>query len=288
MIVACPGSAELARKIAKKSKKKFSKIFVSRFPDSETYLRFDTKVKNRKIILVQSFYGNVNDDLVEAMFAAATARSLGAKKISLVAPYFPYFRQDKRFRKGECINIEIVAKLIDSYFDEIFIIDPHLHRKNKLSNIFRIKSHNLTANSLIADYIEKNIKNPVLIGPDIESYKWAEKTAKMIKCDYTILRKLRKSAREVKVKMKEKIDFKDRNAVIVDDIISTGHTLLETIKHLKRLGAKKITCIAVHGLFAENALEKLRKTGAKIIATNTIPNPVAKIDVSGLVAESLQ
>jgi len=177
--------------------------------------------------------------------------------------------------------------LIDRYFDELVVVDPHLHRKNSLKKMFRIKTHAVTANTLICEYIGKKITSPVLIGPDAESYKWAERAAHMITCEYTILRKIRHSSRTVDVKMTKGIELKDHHAVIVDDMISTGSTLLATIKHLKRLRAKKITCICVHGIFAEGALAKLRKTGATVVATNTIPNKVSKIDVSSLIAKAL-
>ena len=220
------------------------------------------------------------------MFAAETAKDLGAKKVKLVAPYFPYLRQDKRFNPGECISLRTIAKNIDEDFNEIFIIDPHLHRERTLKHIFKVKAHKLTASPLIESYIKKKIKNPIIIGPDWESYKWAQNVAKRIGCDCAIMEKERYSARNVKVKLNKKIDIKSKNLVFIDDMISTGHTLLEAIKAMKKLGGKKVTCFAVHGILVENALGKLKKAGAEVITTNTIPNKSNKIDVSGLIAGS--
>ena len=222
------------------------------------------------------------------LFAAETAKDLGAKKVTLVAPYFPYLRQDKRFKKGEAISQRIIAGLMDEYFDAIYIIDPHLHRENKLEHIFRTTAEKLTANALIADYIKKNIKDPIIIGPDEESYKWAKNVADMLGVESFILKKKRHSSYNVKIRLNKKIDLKDKNVVIVDDIISTGHTILETVKLLKKLGAKKIYSICVHGIFVNDVLNKLKKAGLEVIATNTIPNEVAKIDVSGVIAGSLE
>ena len=288
LVVSCSHGKHVGHRIAKKLNKRHSYLITDKFPDGELYIRFKSVIKNRHIVLVQSFYKDISDCIIEAIFAASTARELGAKRIALVAPYFPYLRQDKRFHSGEAISQSIVAGLIDKYFDAVYIMDPHLHRKINLENIFKIRAKKLTANPLIADYIKKHIKNPVVIGPDEESYKWAKNVAEMLSVESRILRKKRYSSYHVEIKLNKKIDLKGKNVVIVDDIISTGHTILETAKILRKLGAKKIYCICVHGIFANNALEKLRKAGINVISTNTIPNKAAKIDVSGIIGEGLK
>ena len=156
-----------------------------------------------------------------------------------------------------------------------------------MSEVFSIKAKHLTSNKLLADYIKSNIGNPVIIGPDEESYQWARRIAEYIKVDAAILKKTRYSARKVKVTLNKKIELKNKNLVIIDDIISTGHTILETVKDMKKLKPKNIYCICIHGVFAESALEKIKKH-AKVISTNTIPNSVSKIDVSGLIADELE
>jgi len=288
IIIGCSHGLQLASKIANTLKKPYSKLEVTHFPDSEIKLKYNVDVSGKVVVLVQSFYGNVNDCVIEVLFAAETARDLGAKKVKLIAPYFPYLRQDKRFNKGECISLKTIAKNIDEDFDEIFILDPHLHREKTLQHIFKIKAHKLTANSLIENYIKNKIKNPVIIGPDWESYKWAQHIAEKIGCDYAIMEKKRYSSRKVKVILNKKMDIKSKNLIFIDDMVSTGHTLLEGIKAMKKLGARKVACFAVHGILVENALEKLQKAGGTVITTNTIPNKAAKIDVSGLIATSLK
>ncbi len=287
LLISCSHGRHLGHLIAKKLRFKHSILKVDKFPDDELHIMFDTKLTNENVILIQSFYKNISDCIVEVILAAKTTRELGAKRIDLVAPYFPYLRQDKRFHKGEAVSQRIVLGLMDKYFDAIYIMDPHLHRKNKLEDIFKIQAKKLTANSLIADYIKKNIKNLVIIGPDEESYKWAKSVAEMLGVESRILKKKRYSSYHVEVKLNKKIGLRNKNAVIVDDIISTGHTILETAKVLKKLGAKKIYCICVHGIFANKSLDKLKKAEINVISTNTIPNKVAKIDVSGVIAETL-
>ncbi|MBI2135417.1 ribose-phosphate diphosphokinase [Candidatus Woesearchaeota archaeon] len=287
IIIGCSRGKHIAGKIAKKLNKPYSELNAKRFPDGEIYVRFMKNVKGKDVVLVQSFYGYINDCVVEAIFAAETARELGAKSVTLVAPYFAYLRQDSRFNPGECISIKVIGKLFSRYFDKIIVIDPHLHRQTKLKDLFSTKIDKLTTNPYIADYIKKNIKNPLIVGPDWESYKWAQRVAEKIGYPFVILNKKRLSGRKVKITINKKIDIGNKNIVFVDDIISTGHTILEAAKKLKRLGAEKFCCIAVHGLFVEHALEKLRKAKINVITTNTIPNKVSKIDVSGLVAEKL-
>ncbi len=288
LIVSCSHGKHLGYSIANKLNKKHSELLTDKFPDDELHIRFNLELKDRSIILVQSFYKDISDCIIEAIFSAKTAYELGAKKVILVAPYFPYLRQDKRFHKGEAISQNITAGLIDKYFDAVYILDPHLHRKSKLEELFKIKSKKLTANALIADYIKKHIKTPIIIGPDEESYKWAKNVAEILGVESRILKKKRYSSYHVEVKLNKKINLKNKNVVIVDDIVSTGHTILETANVLKKLGAKKIYCICVHGIFVGNALNKLRKAKINVISTNTIPNKKTKIDVSGVIANSLK
>ena len=288
IIIGCSRGKHLAQKVAKKLKKSYSELKVKKFPDGEIKLRFLSNVKNKDVVLVQSFYGSINDCITEVIFAADTAKDLGAKKVFLVAPYFPYLRQDKRFKPGECISAEVVSRLISRYFNKVYILDPHLHRETKLSDLFSIKAEKLSANPYITDYIRKNIKNPLIVGPDWESYKWARIVAEKINCEHVILEKKRYTGRKVKVTLNKKIDVKNKNIVFVDDMISTGNTIIEAVKNIKKLGAKRFNCIAVHGIFVEKALEKLKKANVKVVTTNTIPNKVAKIDVSGLIARALK
>lgn len=288
IVVGCSHGKHIGYKIAKRLKCTYTELLVNKFPDDELLVRFNADLSGKTIVLVQSFYGSISDCIMEVILASATARDLGAKRIILAAPYFPYMRQDKRFHKGESVSQSIIAKLFDKYFDSVYIIDPHLHRKNSLAKIFKIKAEKLTANQLIADYIKKHIKNPVIIGPDEESYKWARSVAELLGVESAILNKKRYSSFNVKVSINKKIDFKGKNAVIVDDIVSTGHTILETVKILRKLGAKNIYCICVHGIFVNDALKKLRKNKISVISTNTIPSKVAKIDVSRVIVKALK
>ena len=251
-------------------------------------MKFNTSLKGQKLVIIQSFQPHPEKSLLNILFAAETAKDLGAKKVILAAPYLAFLRQDKRFHPGEAITSKIMAKLLNHSIDKIITIDPHLHRYKSLNEIFSIPTKRLTANGAIADYIRRNFKNPVIIGPDEESYQWARKIAEKIKAEYTIFKKTRLSATEVKEKMVKEVTLKDKSVIIVDDMISTGNTIIKAAQKAKSSGAKNIAAIAVHGLFVEG-ISKLKKAGInRVITTNTIDNPTSKIDVASLIADGLK
>ena len=288
MIVGLSGNTSVARTLAKRLHLPFEELHVTKFPDGELHLRYPKHTIHPHVLFVQSFYPNPNDKLVETIFAAKTMKEWGTKKTTLIATYFPYLRQDKEFKKGEIVSNKLTAHLIESAFDNVYIFDPHLHREAQLSHLFSIPAEKISANSLIAPFVKKNFNHPFIIGPDWESYKWAEKVAHEVGCPSSILKKERLSSRKVKVSLTKKIDLQGYEVIIIDDMISTGHTLLEAIKDLRKIGAKNITCIAVHGLFVEEALQKLKDARVKVITTNTIPNKTSQIDISQLITSFLK
>lgn len=291
IITSCGNSENIAKKIASQLKAKYCPLTVASFPDGDAYLRFEHPelLKGQRLVLVQSFQPHPDMSLFDTIFAAETAKDLGAKKIILVVPYLSYMRQDKRFNPGECISSRVMAKLLNHSVDKLITIDPHLHRYRSLKEIFTIPAVNLTANPLLASYIKKHFKNEIIIGPDWESYQWAEDIAGDVKVPVTVLRKTRFSSRHVEEKIVKPIVVKGKNVVIVDDVISTGHTIAEAALKVKKMGAKEVYAVAVHGLFVENGREKLKKAGVeKVIVTNTVEQKEGLIDITSLLVEELK
>lgn len=289
IITSCGNSLAIAKKVAQKLDAPFSPLTISEFPDGDIYLKFNTSVKGKKVVIINSLQPHADMSLFDLIWAAETAKDLGAKKVILVAPYLAYMRQDKRFHPGEAISSRIMAKHLNSCIDKIITIDPHLHRYKSLKDIFTVPSVCLTANQIIGQYIKKNIQNPVIIGPDWESYQWAEIIAHEVGCENTVLEKTRFSSRHVTSKMTKKVTIRGKNVVIVDDIISTGHTMIEAAKKARAAKAKSIIGIGVHGLFVENGLSKMKKAGFnQIITTNCIEHPTNRIDVTELLVEELK
>ena len=280
------GSEKFAKTLAKRIRAKYAQPVVTFFPDGEMKMKIPEEVKGIHAVFVYTFHPNPNKILIEALFALGAARQLKAKKITLVLPYMGFLRQDKMFHEGEAMSNRIVADLL-SRANKVITMDPHLHRIKSLKQIFKTGTKKVTATGMIADYIKKKHKKAIVMGPDAESAQWISVVAKKAGAKSIVLKKKRYSARKVKIVVKSKIPLKGKSVVLVDDIISTGHTLIEPIKQLKKMGVKSITCIGVHGIFVENALKKLEKLGVKVETTNTIQNPVAKIDVTKTFAEVL-
>jgi len=264
---------------------------IKRFPDGEKYVRITGDVNGKTVAVIQSFYHQPDEFLIEYFLMVDTLKDLGAKRVLGVVPYFAYARQDERFKPGEAISFKIVTKLIEEVgTDEIYTVDTHLHRVEQLSEIFRIPAHNLTAVPLLAQYVKKNFEltNPIVIGPDEEAEQWAKVAAKELEVEYDVLEKERLGPSEVRIKTRE-LDVKNRDIVIVDDIISTGGTMVEAIKMLKEHGAKNIIAACTHPILVQNALTKIYQAGAlAVIGTDTVPSSISFVSVAPVIAEALR
>lgn len=264
---------------------------IKRFPDGEKYVRITGDVNGKTVAVIQSFYHQPDEFLIEYFLMVDTLKDLGAKRVLGVVPYFAYARQDERFKPGEAVSFKIVTKLIEEVgTDEIYTVDTHLHRVEQLSEIFRIPAHNLTAVPLLAQYIKKNFEltNPIVIGPDEEAEQWAKVAAKELEAEYDVLEKERLGPSEVRIKTRE-LDVKNRDVVIVDDIISTGGTMVEAIKMLREHGAKNIIAACTHPILVQNALTKIYQAGAlAVIGTDTVPSSISFVSVAPVIAEALR
>lgn len=265
---------------------KFSHRF---FPDGETYLKFDENLENKKIILLSSLH-EPNNKILDLYFFAQTAKAQGAKSITLIAPYLPYLRQDKMFNTGESITSIHFAKLLSQSFDEIITVDPHLHRYHSLNEIYSISTHTLSAACLIADWIKNNFlqTESFLIGPDEESLQWVEEIARLSGSDFVVASKQRLGDKEVKIKIPPLKNAKTATAILIDDVISSGQTLIESIKQVKEQGCLNIFCLATHALCSDENFKKVLQAGAKeIISTNSIIHPSNQIDLSSTIAQAI-
>lgn len=250
------------------------------FPDGESYLRYETPLKGCEIIIIDTL-NHPDDKIVPLIFAADTAKDLGATKVGLIVPYLAYMRQDARFHPGEAITSISFAKLISKAFDWMITVDPHLHRHPTLDDIYTIPTQVVPAAPLISSWIRANIEKPLLIGPDAESGQWVSQIAEPLKIPYTVLEKVRLGDYDVKVSIPTLADFPNHTPVLVDDIISTGQTMLAAIHHLKALGAKAAVCIGVHPIFAGITTQTLIDAGAmRVVSCNTIPHDSNQVDLS--------
>nr|WP_154224698.1 ribose-phosphate diphosphokinase [Marinicella rhabdoformis] len=258
------------------------------FPDGETYINVHSDVKDKEVIIIITLL-EVDNFFLKLVFLSQTLMELGAKRIGLVAPYLSYMRQDIKFHQGEALTSRIFANLINQHFDWLVTVDPHLHRYSTLNEIYRIPNAALHAKDLLSDWIKKHLPNAYLIGPDEESEQWVKAVAFNADVMFSVAKKERYGDRNVKVTFKQLMALPNQPVVLVDDIISSGHTMLEAIGSLKQLGFEKIYCLAIHGIFANQIDRTLINEGAtEIITTNSIENSSKSIDLSELISNEIQ
>ncbi len=259
-----------------------------RFPDDEIYFRFCTEVTDRPVLLLCSL-DRPDEKVLTLIFAASTARSLGAHSVGLVCPYLAYMRQDTRFNPGEAVTSKTFAGLVSAHVDWLVTLDPHLHRYDALSDIYTVPSKLLHAAPAVAHWISLEVENPLLIGPDSESAQWVKSVADLISAPFRVLEKTRRGDHAVSVSVPDVENCKDHTPVIVDDIVSTAKTMIETVKHLMEAALKPPVCVAVHGLFTGTAYGDLKASGVKhVISTNTIAHESNGIDITAILTEGVE
>ena len=286
LLFAMPGNGTMTRSLAERLGAELGDVELHAFPDGETYLRFVTDIAGRSIAIVCTL-DRPNDKILPLIFAAATARELGAAQIGLVAPYLAYMRQDRRFKPGEAVTSRQTAQLLSNAFDWLVTVDPHLHRYGSLSEIYRIPTRVVHAAPLISAWIREHVASPLIIGPDNESEQWVSAVAQDAGAPYSVLEKIRHGDRDVEISVKNLADLSGRTPVLVDDIISSGRTMIEAVRQLTSLGGMPPVCVAVHGLFADNSDEHLGKAGARVVTSNTIAHKTNGIDVGELLANAI-
>jgi ribose-phosphate pyrophosphokinase len=287
-VVALPDNGALAALVAEHLDGDLARACVRPFPDGETYVRIDHDVTGRCVILVCSL-DRPNERTLPLLLLAATARDLGARRVGLVAPYLAYMRQDRRFHPGEGVTSAYFARLLSSTVDWLVTVDPHLHRRRSLAELYAIPTQVVHAAPLVAAWLGANVRKPVLVGPDVESAQWVGAIADRIGAPSIVLHKVRRGDHDVEVSLPADAPLTDRTPVLIDDVVSTGGTMLATIAHLRRVGARAPVCVAIHGVFAGDAYERLLASGAeRVVTCNTIPHPSNDVDVAEPLAAAVQ
>lgn len=288
LILPWPGTEALARGLAAALPADIGGLEQRHFPDGERYVRLLDAVEGRDLVLLASLCPP-DDRLLALLFAADAARELGARSVGLVLPYLPYMRQDARFKPGEAVTSVTFARLLSTAMDWLATIDPHLHRHPTLASIYTIPTATLAAAPLLGQWIAAEVASPVLIGPDSESAQWVSAIAEAIGAPWQVLSKVRHGDRDVAVSPVDRAAIGTRTPVIVDDVISSGHTVADVARQLVASGCLPPVVAAVHGIFAGDAEALLRRAGvARIVTTNSVPHASNGIDVAGLLAEGVR
>jgi ribose-phosphate pyrophosphokinase len=287
LLLPLPGNERLARSLAQRTGWQLGVLETRTFPDEETYLRLEVGGGARHVVLVCTL-DRPDAKTLPLLFAAATARELGSTRVGLVAPYLAYMRQDRRFRKGEAITSRIFAELLSTRIDWLVTVDPHLHRYRTLEELYRIPARVVHAAPTLASWIAANVERPLLVGPDEESSQWVADVGERSAAPFVVLRKIRRGDRDVEVSVPEVDRHHGRTPVILDDIVSSARTMIQTAKHLVAAGLSAPVCVGVHGVFAGDAERALREAGvARIVTTNSVVHPTNAIAIEDLLVPPL-
>jgi ribose-phosphate pyrophosphokinase len=276
-----PAQAALAAALADPLGARVGRLDWRRFPDGESLVAIDTELGDTDVAIVCSLH-RPDEHALALRFAADTAREFGARSVGLIAPYLGYLRQDARFAEGQALSAQLFARFLDASFDWLVTVDPHLHRIPSLAGLFAIPTQRVTAGAAVADWLRAQVPDAVLVGPDAESEQWVSEIAARAGLPWQVLEKARRGDREVVVSVPAPLP-PGRRVVLVDDIASTGRTLLAALACVGN-GERPPVCIVTHAVFAEDAYERLRATGARVVSTDTIPHESNGISIAASLA----
>lgn len=286
LILPMPGNESFARSLAKAGKWELGAIETRQFPDGESYIRILSDVADKSVDLVCTL-ARPDDGFLRLVFTADAARALGAREVTLIAPYLAYMRQDRRFQPGEAVTSRSFARLLSSSFDRLVTVDPHLHRYPALSSLYTIPTDTLHAAPLLATWISAEVQDPLLIGPDEESEQWVSAIAARIGAPHAVLRKIRHGDRDVDIELPDLAQWRTHRPVLVDDIASSGRTLIEAARKLNLQGFARPDAAVVHGVFAEDSYQRLAELCDRIVSTDSVPHASNKISLARLIADAV-
>ena len=284
VLIAVPGNEDHARGLGARLGFPVIVPEFRQFPDGELYVRIDGELGD-DVVLVGNASG---DNFLRVAFLAGTARDLGARRVGLVAPYLAYMRQDSRFKPGEGVTARYFARLVSATVDWLVTVDPHLHRIDSLAGVYTIPTTVARAAPEIARWITASVQRPVLVGPDAESVQWVKAVAEHCGAPFMILEKTRRGDRDVSITSPDGA-WNGHTPVVIDDIVSTGRTMIEATRQLRAAGSAAPMCVAIHAVFADALHEALIDAGARgIVTCDTIPHTTNQICVTAPLADAVR
>ena len=285
-VIAGKSSEDVAKKLSRKIKANFVKSQVRVFEDGESKITLSGKISKKKSIVVQSIYPPVDTNLIQALSLISKAKETSSEVIAVI-PYMGYARQDREFLPGEIVTMKVLGKLFKGAgASKIIAVDIHSMIGFKH---FTIKTKNVSAIPELVKYVKKlRLKNPLVVSPDQGGKERAKEFAKELGSEYIALEKTRdRKTGKVQIKTKN-IDVANRDLILVDDMISTGGSIVKATQFLKKQKCKKVYVACTHALLMNDAEKKIKKAGVtKIISTNTIPGKTSIVDISNTIAKAI-
>ena len=287
MILAFPDYLQQAQRLAYRLDAPHAEVKVHHFPDSESFIQLPPSLPEH--VIVCRSLNQPNGKLIELLLCAATARELGVKRLTLVAPYLSYMRQDFANQPGVAVSQRIIGKLLAGLFDDVLTVDPHLHRISSLDQAIPITNAiSLSAGDAIGHFLQQQLDSAVLLGPDSESEQWVAGIADKIGFDYCIAHKVRQGDKDIAMALPD-YNFVNKAVVIIDDMASTGRTLGKAAGLLQAAGAKDLYAVVTHALFCDDAEAHIRQAGIKTLwSTDSIDHPTSCIQLDALLADAIK
>ncbi len=284
IVIGGSSSQMLAREVAGALGCELGSAVIKRFPDGEKYVKVDSKVEGEDVVVVQSTSRPQDENLIE-LFLMLDALSDQWADVTAVLPYYGYGRQDKSFAAGEAVAARTIAKHIEVSARRFITINPH---KKYILDYFKIPSVSVDASSLIGEYFrERDLNQPVVVAPDAGARDMAQRVADSLGCECANCEKKRLGPGKV-ITSAENISLDGNDVLIVDDIIDSGGTIVESAKALRSRGAGNIYVACVHPVFTGAASERISRIADELVATNTIQTEYSKISVAGLIADAVK
>ena len=264
-------------------------IKLHRFPDGE--IRVTVGAAAATTIIYASL-DQPNDKLIALLFAAEALRRAGTKRLVLLAPYLCYMRQDAAFSEGEAISQKAVGRLISGIVDRVITVDAHLHRTPDIGAVFPgIEAEDLSAMPAIANSLRRTGTDPATIvaGPDAESAPWVSDLAGKLGLAHMVARKIRHGDRSVEIALPDPASVAGRPVLLVDDIVSSGGTLIGCAKALVAAGATAVDAVMTHALFPHEMVAAFRDAGIRSVrSTSSVPHPTNAIPLDDIFAAALR
>lgn len=275
----------LGRAVARRLGVGCATIDVHRFPDGESLVRTRLPPGDHAVV-VRSMHPP-NDKVIEVVLAADALRRAGARRVTLLAPYLPYMRQDAVFVPGEPLSQQVIGKWLGETFDSVVTVEAHLHRIRTLREAIPTRARSLAAAPVLSPWLRRHDGDVVVVGPDEESTPWIRAIARAAGLPFVVGTKERLGDRHVRVTLPP-LPPRRRRAVIIDDIASSGETIARTARLLRQAGCATIDVVVVHPIFAAGAVERIRAAGVRhLVSCDTIVHPTNAIAVAPLLATAL-
>jgi ribose-phosphate pyrophosphokinase len=288
-VISGPASKELAEAVSAQTGYLNVPVVSKIFPDGESYVRLDGNVQGEEVAIIQTTCPPMQDGrLFQLAFMADAAKRGGATKVTAVVPYLAYARQDKMFLSGEGISVETIARMLNGAgIDEFITVNVHSEPTLKQ---FPFRAKTLSAIPLIADYfVKKGYRGAYALSPDKGAMYIAQQAQQVLGGDVGHLSKTRDRYTGQTVQTAEGLNVKDQTVIILDDIISTGGTIVGAAKILRKQGAKHVFCGCVHGLLIGDAEKRILDAGVEeIVGTDSVPGSVSKVSLAPLISQELK